>query len=166
MPPIPISTPERSDRIVNALGLVRLIAGRLHHQFPASSLDDLIQIGALGLIGAIDDDDGRGDVRRSAAYVKCRIRGAMLNALGTRDRGLAIVGAEQSTPDASAARYELQEALESLAEMEREILLRRLEGYTRAEIALHIQLAPREVRRYEERAITQLRRREVKRKAA
>jgi DNA-directed RNA polymerase specialized sigma24 family protein len=61
----------------------------------------------------------------------------------------------RTVPDATAARYGFQ-----APEMEREILLRRLVGYTRAEIAHSIQMQPWEVQKYENRAINQLSKRD------
>jgi hypothetical protein len=49
----------RESQILASLKFVKPIASALHQQFPHSNLDDLIQIGALGLIAAIDHDDGR-----------------------------------------------------------------------------------------------------------
>jgi RNA polymerase sigma factor (sigma-70 family) len=151
-----VSPCERKERICSHLKLVRAIAGRLHRQYPHSELNELIQVGALGLIAGIDHDDGR----HSTGYVAKWIRGAMLRSLGGRRRELTIVTAEPAVPDASAVRYELQEALASLEPMEREILLRRFEGYTRAELATAIQVSPGRIQAYEQSAIARLRARE------
>ncbi len=73
---------------------------------------------------------------------------------------MVIIGAERKTRETATAGAELREALESLPAMEREILLRRFEGYTRKEIARAIQMCPTSVQNYEIRAISFLRNRE------
>lgn len=72
------------------LGLVRQVAGRLRPRtglWPGLSFDDLLQIGTLGLIRAIDAFDSRRGVSLSSFAVPY-IRGAIAHEL--RDRGTLL----------------------------------------------------------------------------
>lgn len=184
MQPIPISVPsiDRDELINQHLHLVHKIAVKFQRPH-GQSIEDLRGAGVLGLVAAADRERAKGypkgpeyftayaiscirgaildslDARKSGLSILSK-RGGIVDSLQTRRSGLAIVGAEESVPDSTAGRYEFQEALESLPEMEREILLRRLEGYTRAEIAQSIQMSDWKVREYENRAISLLQKRE------
>lgn len=154
----------RNEIMLEHLGMVRAIARSVHRQFPLSSLEDLQQVGAIALLEAVERNDGRNLV----AYAAARVRGAMLSSVCSRrarPQVLQLMG-EPADWRTTESRYELREALESLPEMEREILLRRMEGYTRAELARSIQMSVDQVERYEERAVERLREREKVRRVA
>jgi RNA polymerase sigma factor for flagellar operon FliA len=64
---------------------VRLIARRIYERIPASTnLDDLISVGVLGLIAAIDRYDARHEVKLRT-YAEYKIRGAILDSLRGMD---------------------------------------------------------------------------------
>jgi RNA polymerase sigma factor FliA len=84
----PAPTPaERDELILQELPRVRYIAKRIHDRLPPSvSLDDLIHIGILGLMEAIQHYDPGKHVDLGA-YAKHRIRGAILDSLRDLDWG-------------------------------------------------------------------------------
>lgn len=75
----------REERILSHLPLVRLIAREFHRQCPRTvSLEDLVSVGTIGLIQAVDRYDAtRGTQLRTLA--DRRIRGAILDHLRSLD---------------------------------------------------------------------------------
>jgi len=76
-------TPEKSreDLILEHLPQVKLIARRIHERLPVSvSLEDLVSVGVVGLIAAIDRYDPTHDVKLKT-YAEYKIRGAILDNL-------------------------------------------------------------------------------------
>jgi RNA polymerase sigma factor for flagellar operon FliA len=72
---------EREAMILENLPQVRLIARRMHERLPGNvDLDELISIGAVGLISAIDRFDPALNVRLKT-YAEYKIRGAILDSL-------------------------------------------------------------------------------------
>jgi RNA polymerase sigma factor for flagellar operon FliA len=72
---------ERERLILEHLPQVRLIARRIQERLPKSiSLDDLISIGTVGLISAIDHFDPTHKVKLKT-YAEYKIRGAILDSL-------------------------------------------------------------------------------------
>ncbi len=77
------SAPEKSreDLILEHLPQVKLIARRIHDRLPVSvSLEDLVSVGVVGLIAAIDRYDPKHDVKLKT-YAEYKIRGAILDNL-------------------------------------------------------------------------------------
>src|SRR5947199_487433 len=71
----------REDLILEHLPQVKLIARRIHDRLPVSvSLEDLISVGVVGLIAAIDRYDPKHDVKLKT-YAEYKIRGAILDNL-------------------------------------------------------------------------------------
>jgi RNA polymerase sigma factor for flagellar operon FliA len=71
----------REDLILEHLPQVKLIARRIHDRLPVSvSLEDLISVGVVGLISAIDRYDPKHDVKLKT-YAEYKIRGAILDNL-------------------------------------------------------------------------------------
>lgn len=71
----------REDLILEHLPQVKLIARRIHERLPVSvSLEDLISVGVVGLIAAIDRYDPKHDVKLKT-YAEYKIRGAILDNL-------------------------------------------------------------------------------------
>ncbi|HVX64954.1 MAG TPA: FliA/WhiG family RNA polymerase sigma factor [Bryobacteraceae bacterium] len=76
---------ERSERILEQLPRVRWIASRIHQKLPCTvSLEDLISIGVLGLIAAVDNFDPSYNVKLQT-YADHRIRGAILDSVRDLD---------------------------------------------------------------------------------
>lgn len=74
------NTSRRDDLILSHLPQVELLAKRLHRRCPQVELADLIQVGTVGLIGAVDRfDPTRGCLLKTIAEHK--IRGALLDYL-------------------------------------------------------------------------------------
>src|SRR5436853_4755946 len=72
---------ERERLILEHLPQVRLIARRIQERLPDNiSLDDLVSIGVIGLIAAIDNFDPRHNVKLKT-YAEYKIRGAILDGL-------------------------------------------------------------------------------------
>jgi RNA polymerase sigma factor for flagellar operon FliA len=79
----PALPPEKSreDLILEHLPQVKLIARRIHERLPVSvSLEDLVSVGVVGLIAAIDRYDPKHDVKLKT-YAEYKIRGAILDNL-------------------------------------------------------------------------------------
>lgn len=75
------SKQERADLILAFLPRVRWIAARVHERSPyAVLLEDLISVGVLGLITAIDRFDASLNVKLTT-YADYRIRGSMLDSI-------------------------------------------------------------------------------------
>ena len=71
----------REAQILEHLPQVRLIARRIHERLPGNvSLDDLVSVGTLGLIAAIDRFDPTLNVKLKT-YAEYKIRGAILDSL-------------------------------------------------------------------------------------
>lgn len=71
----------REDLIIEHLPQVKLIARRIHERLPVSvSLEDLVSVGVVGLIAAIDRYDPKHDVKLKT-YAEYKIRGAILDNL-------------------------------------------------------------------------------------
>lgn len=79
---VPESTAaDREQMILEHLPQVRLIARRIHERLPESiCLDDLVSVGTLGLIAAIDRFDPSLNVKLKT-YAEYKIRGAILDSL-------------------------------------------------------------------------------------
>lgn len=76
---------ERNAQILKYFGLVKSIAGRMARRYPANvELDDLVNVGTLGLIDAVDRfDPSRGVPFKP--YAEMRIRGAIVDWLRSED---------------------------------------------------------------------------------
>lgn len=71
----------REELILDHLPQVKLIARRIHERLPVSvSLEDLVSVGVVGLIAAIDRYDPKHDVKLKT-YAEYKIRGAILDNL-------------------------------------------------------------------------------------
>src|SRR6202158_2892972 len=82
---------ERERLILEHLPQVRWVATRIHEKLPDStSLEDLISIGVVGLIHAIDNFDPQFNVKLKT-YAEHKIRGAILDSI----RGLDGVPAHK-----------------------------------------------------------------------
>jgi RNA polymerase sigma factor for flagellar operon FliA len=82
-PSIPAS--ERERLILEFLPQVRSIAHRIHDRLPDTFyVEDLIQVGVLGLIAAIDNFDPSYNVKLST-YAEHKIRGAILDSIRGAD---------------------------------------------------------------------------------
>src|SRR5438132_4582378 len=76
-----IATDELARLILEHLPQVRLIARRIQERLPDNiSLDDLVSIGVIGLISAIDRFDSSHNVKLKT-YAEYKIRGAILDSL-------------------------------------------------------------------------------------
>ena len=79
------SAASREDLIMEHLPQVRWIATRIHEKLPDNtSLEDLISIGIIGLINAIDNFDPALNVKLKT-YAEYRIRGAILDSIRGMD---------------------------------------------------------------------------------
>jgi len=80
-PAAPTPAKSREDLILEHLPQVKLIARRIHERLPVSvSLEDLVSVGVVGLIAAIDRYDPKHDVKLKT-YAEYKIRGAILDNL-------------------------------------------------------------------------------------
>ncbi len=78
---VEISSDQREKLILEHLPQVRLIARRIHERLPESvSLEDLISVGIIGLISAIDRFDPARNVKLKT-YAEYKIRGAIMDSL-------------------------------------------------------------------------------------
>jgi RNA polymerase sigma factor FliA len=76
---------ERERLILDHLPQVRWVAIRIHEKLPDSTaLEDLISVGILGLIAAVDNFDARFGVKL-ATYAEHKIRGAILDSIRGMD---------------------------------------------------------------------------------
>jgi RNA polymerase sigma factor FliA len=76
---------DRERLILEHLPQVRLIARRIHERLPENvSLDDLISLGVIGLIAAVDHFDPSQNVQLKT-YAEHKIRGAILDGLRDMD---------------------------------------------------------------------------------
>lgn len=75
---------QREQLILEHLPQVRWIATRFHERLPQSSLEDLMSIGIIGLINAIDNFDPGYEVKLKT-YAEHRIRGAILDSIRGSD---------------------------------------------------------------------------------
>ncbi len=83
--PIIETTDPRERMILEHYPLVRTIACRMVRRFPSSvDVDELINVGAMGLIDAVDRFDATREVPFKA-YAEIRIRGAIVDALRGAD---------------------------------------------------------------------------------
>jgi RNA polymerase sigma factor for flagellar operon FliA len=81
LPAAPQPEKSREDLILEHLPQVKLIARRIHERLPVSvSLEDLVSVGVVGLIAAIDRYDPKHDVKLKT-YAEYKIRGAILDNL-------------------------------------------------------------------------------------
>jgi RNA polymerase sigma factor for flagellar operon FliA len=95
----------RDELIVANLPLVRWIAFRIHDRLPKEfALDDLVSVGVLGLIAAIDSYDPAQNVKLST-YASYRIRGAIMD---------SIRGLDGIAPHHRKLVKQLQSAISSL----------------------------------------------------
>jgi RNA polymerase sigma factor for flagellar operon FliA len=75
----------REELIVNYMGVVRFVAGRMAiHIPPTIDLDDLVGWGVLGLLDAVEKFDPGQDIKFST-YATIRIRGAILDEIRSLD---------------------------------------------------------------------------------
>jgi RNA polymerase sigma factor for flagellar operon FliA len=77
---------ERDKLIMKYAPLVKNIVGRIAYKLPidASNRDDLINVGIIGLMEALDKYDNKRNVQFET-YARFRIRGAILDELRARD---------------------------------------------------------------------------------
>ena len=76
---------DREQLILTHLPQVKLIASRIHDKLPESvCLDDLVSVGVLGLIEAVDKFDPSLNVKLKT-YAEHKIRGAILDSLRSLD---------------------------------------------------------------------------------
>jgi RNA polymerase sigma factor for flagellar operon FliA len=77
--------PDRERLILEHLPQVRWVASRIHDRLPQStSLEDLISVGVVGLIQAIDNFDSSLNVKLKT-YAEFKIRGAILDSIRGMD---------------------------------------------------------------------------------
>ena len=100
----------RRDRLVREhAGLVRRVAYRLIHRLPPSvEVEDLISVGTIGLLHAIDNFDPAKNTRFEA-YAEFRIKGAMIDELRTYD--FMSRSARGKSNKLERARKKLEQAL-------------------------------------------------------
>lgn len=80
-----IDAEERERLILEHLPQVRLIARRIHERLPDSvSLEDVVSMGVIGLIAAVDNFDPAQNVKLKT-YAEYKIRGAILDSLRALD---------------------------------------------------------------------------------
>ena len=80
-----LSEEERHCLILKHLPQVRLLAGRIHRRLPETvSLDDLVSIGIVGLISAVDRFDPSRHVQLRS-YAEHKIKGGILDSLRRLD---------------------------------------------------------------------------------
>ena len=80
-----VDTSHRQKLIMDHYPMVRRIAHRLVARYPASvDVDDLITIGMLGLIEAVDRFDGKRQLNFTA-YARIRVQGAIVDELRRQD---------------------------------------------------------------------------------
>jgi len=71
----------RDELILSNLPLVRWIANRIHERLPKEfTIEDLVSVGVLGLVAAIDSYDSTQNVKLST-YASYRIRGAIMDSI-------------------------------------------------------------------------------------
>jgi RNA polymerase sigma factor for flagellar operon FliA len=76
---------ERERLILEHLPLVSMLARRIHERLPPNvSLDDLISVGTIGLISAVDSFDPKMGVKVKT-YADYKIRGAILDSIRSLD---------------------------------------------------------------------------------
>jgi RNA polymerase sigma factor for flagellar operon FliA len=76
---------ERERLILEHLPQVRLIARRIHERLPDTvSLDDIVSMGVIGLIAAVDHFEASHNVKLKT-YAEYKIRGAILDSLRNLD---------------------------------------------------------------------------------
>lgn len=98
-------TSTRDELILANLPLVRWIANRIHDRLPRDfTLEDLVSVGVLGLIAAIDSYDPAQNVKLST-YASYRIRGAIMD---------SIRGLDGIAPHHRKLVKQLQSAISSL----------------------------------------------------
>ncbi len=84
--PEPMSPERRTELILEHLPRVRWIASQIHHKLPNgfSPLEDLVSVGIVGLIEAVDNFDPERGVKLTT-YAEYRIRGAILDFVSGAD---------------------------------------------------------------------------------
>lgn len=154
------------DRIVEEhLGLVRTIARRYAHG--DEPFEDLVQVGAIGLLKAVDRFDARrgSDLRAIAApFIEGEIRHHL------RDRGGVVRGAPErvlplgdndgptAAPDLTDERALVSAGLDLLDGRERRIVeLRYFEDRRQADIAAELGISQAQVSRLIHRALARMR---------
>lgn len=96
---------QRESLILSHLPQVELLARQLHMRCPQVELDDLISVGTIGLIEAVDRYDGRNKLNTFAEH---RIRGALLDHLRRIDPLSRNVRRFQKRRDALVAAFAAQ----------------------------------------------------------
>jgi len=103
---------ERDEKIKKYAPLVHSIVGRFMFRLPpamAAERDDLIHVGIIGLIGAIDRyDEGKSTLFET--YASFRIRGAILDELRSRD--YMNRGARERRSMVERAVHEMQKVMQ------------------------------------------------------
>jgi RNA polymerase sigma-B factor len=137
------STPEERHRLIEQhLPLVRAIARRFAHR--GESHDDLVQVGAVGLINAVDRfDPGRGVTL--GAYAAPTIAGEIQRHL--RDRVPLIRVPRDAGEEARAARFPLPLDSAERFEPDRAAEAGLAESEARALVATGLRALPRRERR-------------------
>lgn len=134
--------------------IARAVVGRFRN---LTSFEELQQAGAIAAIAAVADlDPGRPDVSQRA-YLRLRIRGAMVDPI-RRELGRR----EVSFDTEAVSRQEIQtmaELLLLLPPRPRAILELRIQGYSQAETGVQLGVSQSRVSRLEARAVRMLRRR-------
>lgn len=95
---------QRDSLILKYLYQVKLLARKLHSRCPQVELDDLISVGTIGLIEAIDRFDGTRQIKLNT-YTEHRIRGAMLDHLRRIDPLSRNIRTFQKRRDAVLAAF-------------------------------------------------------------
>jgi RNA polymerase sigma factor (sigma-70 family) len=142
--------------------LIRPIALSIRRNLPPNfHLDDLEQLGALGLLRAAEQCDPS---KCFVSYAKAKIRGAILD--GIRREIAAGMRTEDANDGesfvAAPPREEIQavrHAMEALTDRQRQALLLRLDGETRPSAGRQLGVTASAVKDLERRAIANLRKR-------
>ena len=173
---IQINFADRQKRISDRIHMVKPIAAALHRGLPngAIDLDDLIQIGFLGLIAACDNQDPSQPLIAFEFYVRCRIQGEIRDEIRRRyrshqrlsivpdatDEGTTLVERYPDTRPLHDAEYEMREAVEHLKILpatHRQVVEFRLQNLTYTEIGAKLGLSAPDARKIELQAIARVR---------
>jgi RNA polymerase sigma factor (sigma-70 family) len=157
-----VSRPSTRDRLFEEhLGLVRAIARR-YARPGGEPLEDLVQVGAIGLLKAIDRFDRRRgrDLRAFAApTIEGEIRHHLRDRGRTDGRAVPLDGRDAPAPqEALDERALVAAGLDTLSGRERRIVeLRYLEDRRQADIAKEVGLSQAQVSRTLQRALQRMR---------
>jgi RNA polymerase sigma factor for flagellar operon FliA len=114
----------REQLILDHLPQVNWIANRIHERLPGNtSLEDLVSVGIIGLINAIDNFDPSFNVKLKT-YAEFKIRGAILDSIRGMDgiaphkrKRLKVVQAAMSALEQSLQRAPTEEEIASQLEI-------------------------------------------------